>query len=332
MPNTKPPIDSGELVDFVKRRGEQAGLCRVLPAGAVTIGQAGEVLAPFGELLAAGAVALTDDGHPVQNAGLFKNALAYAKEFGLPILTHAEEKTLSRGGFMHEGVVSTRLGLRGIPRIAEDVAVGRDIQLCEHVNGRLHVCHVSTAGAVELIRAAKARGVRVTGEAAPHHFALTHEAVLGYDPNTKMSPPLREEQDRLAVIAGLKDGTLDAIATDHAPHSVLEKETTFDEAANGIVGLETALALTLELVTQGALPLMTALERLTAGPARVLGLPYGRLEKGGVADVAVVDPGATWEVDPTALASKSKNTPFAKRRLSGRVVTTVLAGRVVHRA
>jgi dihydroorotase len=328
-PNTKPAIDNAELVRHVRQRGIEVGLCRVLPSGAVTVGQAGEVLAPFGEMKAAGAVALTDDGHPVQNAGLMRHALAYAKDFDLPILTHAEEKSLSRGGFMHEGVVSTRLGLRGIPALAEDVAVGRDIQLTEATGSRLHVCHVSTAGAVELIRQAKKRGVRVTGEAAPHHFTLTHEAVAGYDPNTKMSPPLREEHDRLAVIAGLADGTLDCIATDHAPHSVLEKQTTFDEALNGIIGLETALSLVLSVVQQGALSLLVALERLTVGPAKILGLPHGRLQKGAPADVVVIDPEATWEVTREGLASKSKNTPWLGKQLRGRAVATVLGGRQV---
>ncbi len=331
MPNTRPVIDNAEVAAYVVARGQTVGLCRVLPAGAVTVGQAGETLAPFGELQKAGCVALTDDGHPVASAALFRSAFEYARSFELPILTHAEEKSLSKGGFMHEGPVSTRLGLRGIPRLAEDVAVARDIALAEYAGGRLHVCHISTAGAVELVRQAKRRGARVTAEAAPHHFSLTDEAVVGYSTSAKMNPPLREESDRQAVIDGLADGTIDAIATDHAPHGSLEKDVTFDEAMNGILGLQTALPLALDLVRQKKLSPLRLVELMSSGPAAVLGLPYGHLGIGAIADVTVVDPDLGWQLTTESILSKSKNTPFVGRPLVGAAVLTVVEGRIVYR-
>ncbi|MBI3179515.1 MAG: dihydroorotase, partial [Deltaproteobacteria bacterium] len=290
MPNTEPVIDNGELVHYIIRRGEAVGLCRVMAAGAVTAGQGGQGLAPFGEIKAAGAVAVTDDGRPVADANLMRRALEYARDFDLPVLSHAEEPALAKGGHMHEGVVSTRLGLGGIPGAAEDVAVARDIALADLTCGRLHICHVSTAGSVELIRRAKAQGLRVIAEAAPHHFSLNHEAVESYDTRTKMNPPLREEADRQAIIAGLADGTLDAIATDHAPHSSIEKDVAYDEAKFGLIGLQTALPLTLALVRSLALTPLAAIERLTFGPSRVLGLSSGSRAAGAPADVVVLDP------------------------------------------
>jgi dihydroorotase len=331
MPNTKPPIDNGELVEYVKRRGEAVGLCRVLPTGAVTMGQEGKALAPCGELVRAGAVALTDDGHPVDDANLFRRALEYSQDFGVPILTHAEERALSKDGHMHEGAVSTRLGLRGIPRTAEDAAVARDVLLAEYTGGRLHVCHVSTAGAVDLIRRAKERGAHVTGEAAPHHFTLTHEAVEGFATNAKMNPPLREEADVAAVIAGLRDGTLDAIATDHAPHSLLEKDCELAEAKNGIIGLETALPLALDLWRNHGMKPLDVVARLTWGPAQVLRAPFGKLAAGAPADVTVLDPDATWTFDLDRISSKSKNSPFIGRSLRGWATHTIVGGRVVYR-
>jgi dihydroorotase len=330
MPNTRPVIDNGELVHYIWQRGEAVGLCRVLPAGAVTAGQKGQALAPYGEMRRAGVVALTDDGHPVADGGLMRSALEYSRDFGLPVLTHAEEPTLSRNCHMHEGAVSTRLGIRGVPRVSEDAAVARDIMLAEYTGGHLHVCHVSTEAAVDLIRRAKARGVRVTGEATPHHFVLTDEAVEGYRTAAKMNPPLREERDRLAVIEGLRDGTLDAIATDHAPHSSIEKDVAFSEAANGVIGLQTSLPLSLDLWRSGAMPLLDVVDRLTAGPCRALGLPYGTLQRGGVADLVVVDPDATWQLDAESVLSKSINSPFLGRTLKGRVLATILAGRQVY--
>lgn len=332
MPNTKPVMDTAEMIHYVRRRGEQVGLCRVLPSGACTAGQKGLTLAPFGEMRKAGAVALTDDGHPVADPALMRSALEYAREFDLPVLTHAEEPGLTKGCHMHEGRVSTRLGIRGSSRVAEDVAVARDIMLAEYTGGHLHVCHVSTLAAVELIHVAKRRGVRVTGEATPHHFTLTDEAVEGFQTSAKMNPPLREELDRRAVIEGLKDGTLDAIATDHAPHSSLEKDVAFAEAACGVLGLQTSLPLSLDLWRQGHMPLMDVIERLTMGPARALRLPYGRLHEGAVADIAVVNPEAVWELSAASVLSKSMNSPFLGRSLTGQVETTILAGRLVFQA
>ncbi len=329
MPNTKPVLHNAELVKHVLRRGIEVGLARVLPSAAVTMDQKGERLTPFEELKTAGAVALTDDGNPVADPKLFRSALEYAKAFDLPVLTHAEELGLSCCGSMHEGAVSTELGLGGIPRVAEDVAVARDIMLAEYTGGWLHVCHVSTAGAVDLIRQAKARGVRVTGEGAPHHFALTHDAVRGYQTFAKMSPPLREEVDRVAVIEGLRDGTLDAIATDHAPHSSLEKDVAFDDAANGIIGLQTMLPLSLDLWRKEKMPLLDVIDRLTTGPARCLNLPYGQIKQGGVADIAIVDPNETWLFDASQILSKSHNSPFLGHTMTGRVVCTILEGKVV---
>lgn len=330
MPNTVPVIDNAELVQYVLRRGLNVGKCRVLPTGAVTAGQKGERLAPFAELRRAGAVALTDDGHPVADAGLMRSAMEYAATYDLPIMTHAEEPALSRGCHMHEGAVSTRLGIRGVSRVSEDVSVARDIMLAEYTGAHLHVCHVSTEAAVELIRQAKARGVRVTGEATPHHFRLTDQAVEGYRTAAKMNPPLREEQDRLAVIRGLKDGTLDAIATDHAPHSSVEKDVAFNEAANGVIGLQTSLPLSLALWRDGDMPLLDVIERLTWGPARTLGLPFGTLAVGAVADMVVVDPEATWQFDEERILSKSINSPFLGHTMRGRVDTTLLAGQLVY--
>ncbi len=331
MPNTEPVIDGAELVQYVARRGREVGLCRVLPVGAVTVGQKGAVLAPFGEMRRAGAVAVSDDGHPVANAGLMRRALEYSRDHGLPVLSHAEEPTLSKGGQMHEGVVSTKLGLPGVPRVSEDVAVARDLALAEFTGGHLHVCHVSTAGAVEAIRQAKGRGVKVTAEATPHHFSLTHEAVIGYDTFTKMSPPLREEADRLALIAGLRDGTLDAIATDHAPHSSIEKDVDFASAANGVIGLQTALPASLELHRRHDIPLLDLIARLTVGPARIFGLDGGRIAEGERADLILVDPEARWELSEDLVVSKSHNSPFLGQPLQGRVQTTVYAGKVVYR-
>jgi dihydroorotase len=325
MPNTQPVIDSGELVKFVIERGAEAGLCRVLPSGAVTVGQRGKMLAPLGELCAAGAVAVTDDGHPIMDAGLMRRGLEYASDVGVPVFTHAEDLGLSQGGDMHEGLVSTRLGLQGIPRTAEDVAVSRDCLLALEAGARLHVCHVSTRGAVDAIRRARALGALVSGEAAPHHFALTHDHVDGYNTSAKMNPPLREEDDKMAVIEGVADGTLQAIATDHAPHSSIEKDVAFSDACNGVIGLQTTLPLSLALWRAGHLDLMTLLRRLTVGPAEVLGLGCS-LSMGAPADVVIVDPDAQWTFDAAAVRSKSVNSPFLGWKLQGRVVCTFFRG------
>jgi dihydroorotase len=331
MPNTKPPIDNAALVRFVRKKSEEAALARVLPSAALTLGQKGEQITEFGDLREAGAVCLTDDGRPVANAGVMRRALEYATMVDLPVMVHEEEPALS-GGCMHEGEVSLRLGLKGIPSAAEDVMVGRDIVLAELTGGRLHIAHISTAGSVRAVRDAKARGLKVTAEATPHHFTLNHHAVEGYDTHAKMAPPLRSEADRLAVVEGLRDGTIDAIATDHAPHAVVDKEPEFEHAANGIIGLETALALTLRLVHSGALPVLRAIELLTSGPAKAFSLDAGSLRTGAAADLVLFHPDAPWTVRPEKILSRSKNTPFGGWEMKGRVVRTFVAGREVFAA
>lgn len=332
MPNTKPVNDTVPVTELVLARAREANLARVYPAGAVTRGLGGEELSEMGDLKAAGCVAFTDDGRPVMRAALMRRALEYAAGLGAPIMVHEEDLTLSEGGAMHEGEVSTRLGLPGIPGAAEEVMVARDLALLELTGGHLHVAHLSTAGSARRVREAKRAGLKVTCEITPHHFTLTDEAVEGYDTRTKMMPPLRSAADRAALLEALRDGTADAIATDHAPHSPVEKDVEYDRAANGIIGLETALSLTLKLVRDGELPLLRAVELLTSGPARVMGLPAGTLVVGAAADLVLVDPEAEWTVDPAKLHSKSRNTPFAGWTLPGRVVSTWVGGRKVHGA
>jgi len=286
-------------------------------------------LCEFAELQEAGAVAFTDDGLPVAGSRMMRRALEYARGFDMPIISHCEDPELAAGGAMNEGPVATRLGLPGIPNAAESVMVMRDIALAELTGARLHIAHVSCAESVAAIRAAKARGIAVTAETAPHYFTLTDEAVADYDTRAKMNPPLRGEADREAVRRGLADGTLDAIATDHAPHSVLEKEVEFDRAANGIIGLETALPLALRLVAEGVLSLPELVSRLTVDPARVLGLPCG-LGVGGVADITVIDPAMEWTVDASRFRSLGRNCPFDGWSVAGRAVMTLVDGRVVY--
>lgn len=330
MPNTDPPIDNQSAVGFVVKQGAAAGAARVYPIAAVSLGQKGEQLAEFGEVVGAGAVAVSDDGHPVASSQLMRTALEYARAFGIPVADHCEEPTLAAGGMMHEGVVSTRLGLKGIPAVAEEIMVARDILLAGHTGGHVHLCHMSTRGSVELIRRAKEAGLPVTAEACPHHFSLTHEACAGYDTNAKMNPPLREPEDVEAIRAGLKDGTIDVIATDHAPHHYDAKEREFDDAPMGIVGLETALGLSLTLLVRaGVLTLPELIARMSTIPARVFGLPGGTLAAGHPADVVVFDPRAAWTVDVTRFRSKSRNTPFAGWELAGRVARTIVGGRTV---
>lgn len=332
MPNTKPVNDNASVAELVLARAAAAGLARVLPVGCISRNQAGEDLAEYGELKAAGCVAVTDDGKPVANPALMRRALEYARAFGLPVAVHEEDPALAGKGVMHEGPASTRLGLKGVPAAAEDVMVLRDLALLELTGGRLHVQHVSTRGAVRAIRDAKARGLAVTAEATPHHLTLTDEdvAASGYDTDFKMNPPLRSAADVAAVREGLADGTLDAIATDHAPHSAVEKDLEFDAALNGIVGLETAFPVCLELVRRGVLSERRLVEALTSGPARAFGLQAGTLARGAAADVAVLDPAAEWLVDPSRLHSKSRNTPWKGKRLAGRCVFTIVGGRIVH--
>jgi dihydroorotase len=340
MPNTDPVADNAGVVEMVAARGREVGLVDVFPVGAVTLGQRGAELAELGAMArsAARVDCFSDDGHPIREARLLRLALEYARAFDAVVADHAEDASLTDGAQMHEGEVSATLGLAGWPAAAEEMVVARDLLLAELTGGRLHLCHVSTANAVELVRAAKGRGVRVTAEAAPHHFTLTDEAVRTYDPVFKVNPPLREKADVEAVRQGLADGTLDAIATDHAPHAREDKEVEWSAAPPGMLGLETALGLAMtELVGDaghrgsarpGDLPLPVVVERLTAGPARCRRLPGhgGPVAPGAPANLTVFDPAARWTVDRARLASRAHNTPFHGRELTGRVVHTLLRG------
>jgi dihydroorotase len=333
MPNTDPVTDNQAAVGFVVRQSARAGFARVYPIGAISVGQRGEHLSEFGEMVAAGAVAVSDDGKPVASSHLMRTALAYARTFGIPVADHCEEPTLAAGGVMHEGLVASRLGLKGIPAAAEEIMVARDTLLAELTGGHVHLCHMSTRGSVELIRRAKDQGVRVTAEVTPHHLTLTDHACEGYDTHAKMNPPLREAADVAALRTALRDRVIDCIASDHAPHAYDAKEAAFDDAPFGIVGLETAFAVAYtELVEGGVLALPALIERMSTAPARAFGLPGGSLRPGGPADLVVLDITAHWTADPTAFVSKSRNTPFAGRALIGRAALTVVGGQVVHAA
>lgn len=330
MPNTQPVNDNQSVTEFILDKAKAAGLANVFPIGAITKGSEGKELAEFGDLRAAGCVAVSDDGKPVMNGMVMRRALEYARAFDLPVVDHCECTHLSEGGCMHEGQVATEMGLHGIPSASEDVMVARNLALAELTGGRLHLAHLSTAGSVRMVREAKARGIRVTAEACPHHFLLTEEAVREFNTNAKMNPPLRGRKDVEAVKAGLKDGTIDVIATDHAPHAAFEKEREFDYAPFGIVGLETAWGLALVLAEEGVLTVEQVVSALTIQPARAFGLAKGTLAVGADADVTIVDPEAHWVVDPGQFKSKGHNTPFAGWKLKGRVVSTLVGGRVVH--
>ncbi len=328
MPNTRPVNDCRAVTAMILERAGQ-GSARVYPVGAISSGLQGKKLAEFGELREAGAVGVSDDGLPVRDSQLMRRALEYAGDFGLTVISHSEDPSLSTG-VMNEGEVATRLGLKGIPAAAEAIMVYRDIALAEQTGQRVHIAHVSTAMSVDLIRTAKARGVRVSAETTPHYFTLTDEAVEGYNTNAKMNPPLRSRKDRQAVREALADGTLDAIATDHAPHSILEKEVEFDLAANGIIGLETSLPLALALVRDGLIDAPRLVELMSTGPAAILGLPGGSLAAGQVADITVIDPGQTFTYTEEQVVSRSRNSPFLGWRLQGRAVLTMVGGRVTH--
>ena len=329
MPNTSPVNDNLPVTQYIINKAQQAGYANVFPIGAVSAGMKGETLSEMGELKAGGCVAFSDDGKPVLNGELMRRAFEYADTFDAPIISHAEDLAIVSDGCMNEGDVATELGLKGIPWVAEDAAVARDIMLAEFSGARLHVAHVSTKGSVELVRAAKKRGVRVSCEVTPHHFTLTEEAVRGYDTNAKMNPPLRHQGDVDAICAGLADGTIDAIATDHAPHHYDEKNVEFPIALNGIVGLETMLPLTLDLVAKGTVSLNQAIALLTCQPAAIIGIERGSLSVGAVADVAIIDIEQPWSLDVNKLQSKSKNTPFGGFAFKGCVVRTLLAGKTV---
>ena len=330
MANTQPVNDNRSVTDYILAKAATEGVVRVYPIGAVTRGLAGKELAELAELAEAGCVAFSDDGHCVMNAALYRRAMEYTLPFGAPVISHAEDHDLSRGTSMNEGVVSTELGIPGAPAAAEDVMVARDILLAELTGAHVHIAHVSTAGAVRLVRDAKARGVRVTAEVTPHHLMLTEEAVRGFDSNTKMNPPLRTKRDVEVLLEALIDGTIDCIATDHAPHAASEKEGEYDQAAFGIVGLETAVGLLLDrLVKAGALPLATLIARLSRDPARLLGLPGGSLAAGGPADVTILDLEGEWTIDPARFQSKSRNSPFGGWALTGRPWKTIVGGRIV---
>ncbi len=331
MPNTDPVTDNQAAVGFIVRQSVRAGLTRVYPIGAVSVGQKGEKLAEFGEMVGAGAVAVSDDGRPVASGHLMRTALEYARTFDIAVADHCEEPTLAAGGVMHEGLVATRLGLKGIPAAAEEIMVARDVLLAELTGGRVHLCHMSTSGSVDLIRRAKERGVRVTAEVTPHHLALTDHACENYDTHAKMNPPLREAADVAALRQALKEGVIDCIASDHAPHAYDEKEAAFDDAPFGIVGLETAFGVAhTELVQGGVLTLPELVARMSTLPARVFGLAGGTLQPGAVADVCVLDPRQQWTVDPARFFTKCRNTPFAGRELVGRPTLTLVAGKIVH--
>jgi dihydroorotase len=331
MPNTRPPVDDPAAVGFVRAEGERAGFARVYPVGAVSVGQRGEEMTEIGELVDAGAIAVSDDGRPIWDSGLLRRTLEYIQTFDIPLFSHSEDLGLSANGVMNEGRVSTALGLRGIPNAAEDAAIARDCIVAELTGGRLHIQHVSTRGAVEIIRAAKARGVQVTAEVTPHHLSLTDEAVRGYRTDAKMNPPLRSAADVSAVRDALVEGVIDCIATDHAPHHYEDKEREFDDAPFGVVGLETALGVCLrELVVGGRLDLPALVDRLSCRPARIAGLPAGTLAVGSAADVVVFDPEERWICRPEEFLSLSRNTPFAGQELVGRVVMTLVGGRTVY--
>jgi dihydroorotase len=332
MANTHPVNDNGAVTDYILAKAKSEGAVRVYPIGAVSRGLKGEELSEMAELAEAGCVAFSDDGKPVMNASLYRHAMEYALPFGTPVISHAEDAHLSRGTSMNEGVVSTELGVPGAPAAAEDVMVARDILLAELTGAHVHIAHVSTAGAVRLVRDGKARGVRVTAEVTPHHLVLTEEAIRTFDPNMKMAPPLRTKRDLEALIEGLLDGTIDCIATDHAPHALSEKEGEFDLAAFGIVGLETAVAVLLDrLVRAGTVPLATLVARMSSDPARLLNLPGGRLTVGAPADVTILDLEAERVVDPARFRSRSRNTPFGGLTLRGAPWMTIVGGKIVSR-
>jgi dihydroorotase len=345
MPNTNPPLDSQASIDYVKKVAEAEGIVQVLPIGCITKARQGKELTEMNELAEAGVIGFSDDGNSVASSRIMSLAMDYSQSLGLPIIDHCEDKELSDGGFMNDGWVSARLGLKGMPKAAEEIVVARDISLAQMTGAKLHIAHVSTEGSVELVRRAKEKGVAVTAEVTPHHLTLTEERVMGgqlkknkqltYDTNAKVNPPLRTTEDITALIQGLKDGTIDAIATDHAPHTLVDKMCEFGLAAFGISGLETAFACLMSLVHDGRLDLKTIISKLTFEPARIIGTRFGELgtlKPGCRADITLLDPNKEWVVDKRDFASKGKNTPFHGCHFKGKVRITIVAGQVVYKS
>ncbi len=329
MPNTRPVNDTAAVTRFILEQARAAGLARVYPVGAITMGSLGVNLSEYGDQKEAGVVAVSDDGRPVMSSMVMRRALEYARTFDLPVISHCEDLELRGAGVMHEGRVSLELGLKGIPSAVEEIMIFRDLALTQLTGARLHIAHVSAFGSVALIRQAKAAGLSVTAETAPHYFSLTEKAVLGYDPNAKVNPPLRTARDLDAIKEGLADGTLDAIASDHAPHSSLEKDLEFNEAAFGLIGLETSLGLSLQLVHDGLLSLPQLVAMMSLNPARILGMPGGTLAVGAPADITIIDLNKEWQVNANAFASKSRNCPFHSWKLKGQAVMTMVGGKIV---
>jgi len=334
MPNTNPHLDNRAAIDYVKSVAAKEGAIRVLPIGCISIGSASKELVEMGEMAEAGAVAFSDDGEPVADSRLLRQAMEYSLAFGLPIIEHCEDKALSAGGYMNEGIIATRLGLCGIPAAAEENIVARDIAVAEFTGARLHIAHASTAGSVELIRQAKKKGINITAEATPHHLTLTEERVMGYDTNAKVNPPLRTQNDIEALIEGLKDGTIDIIATDHAPHTDNDKLCEFALAPFGISGFETALGSLMSLVHANKIDIKLLIAKLTSAPAYILGDRYGRLgtlEVGASADVTIFNPDTEWIVDTSQFASKGRNNPLNGEKLKGKVMATIYNGNIVYK-
>ncbi len=331
MPNTKPVIDNKTVASYIIHKSREEGLCNVFPIGSITYGLSGDRMSEMGELKESGCVAVSDDGRPVRNSELMMRSLQYAAGLGIMVISHAEELELVGEGAMNEGFTSTELGLKGIPSVAEDIATARETLLAEYTGTPIHIAHVSTRGAVRIIREAKARGVKVTCETAPHYFSLTDDAVRGYNTNAKMNPPLREADDVAAIKEGLKDGTIDAIATDHAPHHQDEKDVEFNLAMNGIIGLETSLSLSLVLVDEGVLTLNQLIEKMSYNPSNILKLNRGTLKTGSISDITLIDPMLEWVVEAEKLASKSKNSPWLGQKLKGGAAATIVGGKLVYK-
>ena len=331
MANTNPVNDNQEVTRYILKRATECGLARVYPIGAVSKQLKGEELACIGELKEAGVVALSDDGNPIVNSGFLRRALEYAKYFNLPIISHAEDRSLAPAGVMNEGKISTLLGLPGIPAISEEIMVFRDIKLAELTNWHIHIAHVSTAGSVELIRRAKEKKIKVTAETCPHYFTLTEEAAKEFNPNTKVSPPLRTPADVEAIKQALKEGIIDIIATDHAPHQFLEKEVPFEQAPSGIIGLESALPISLKLVEEGVLTWPQLITKMSYAPAKVFNLPGGSLKPGNLADITIIDPNFSYKIDVNQFYSKGRNCPFHGWEVKGKAIMTIIGGNIVYR-